>query len=346
MRRFFCILPLFVLLVLVAGCRVHQWPEPKERVPVVLRLRYHTDFYVWDHIYDPETGVVSQRLPDTEGVDADHPATSSVYDGALSQGTMRYVIRAYKDGNLSRFTNEFIFTRDVADGYDCDLPLELWSGDYELFVWSDLVLDDSEHFYNTGDFMRIALTADPYQACTDLRDAYRGTSSVSLHASSETTEVVVPMRRPMGKFELVTTDLKEFLNKENARGRAASASIADYTVRIHYPGYLPDAYNVLDDRLVDSRTGVSFTAALTPLNDTEASIGFDYVLINDVPNASVAIQVEILNAADERVAVSYLVSVPLRRDHHTVLRSPFMTLGQDGGVYIDPDFDGDYNIIL
>lgn len=350
-----------VLVMLLTGC-VHQWPEPPlTRIPMLLELRYQTDFYVWEHGYDPKTGIVWQKLDDSEGVDELHPATSYKYDNALyfTKAKMRYIVRAYNKGNFSKFVDEFVFIRDVNANFDCNLHLELLPGEYDLYVWSDLFeIDESQSFYDPANFLSLALINTPYVANTEWRDAFRGETQLDITGfinDMGKTEVV-EMRRPMAKFELVTTDLSEFLDRETQRinslqsnankAPTVKAQVNDYKVRIHYSGYLPSVYSVLDDRLVDSEVGKYFTTIIEPLNDQEASIGFDYVLINDIDRASVAIQVEVLTLSDERVALSYMVSVPLRRDHHTILRSPFMTIENEGGVYIDPDFDGDYNIIL
>lgn len=352
-----------LLFAVTTGC-VHQWPEPfYTRIPVRLELRFNTDFYVWEHNYDPKTGVVWQKLTDDEGVDTDHPATSYLYDNALyfSKAKMRYTVRVYKTDDHTKFTDEFVYIRDVNANFDCDIQIQLLEGEYDVYVWADLFeKDETELFYDPTNFMSLALVNQPYIASSEWRDAYRGTTTEQIKVTGLINDLgttyLVPMRRPMAKFELVSTDLSEFLDRETQRINSLQANankapnikaqVNDYKVRIYYPGYLPTRYDVVNDQLEDSEAGKYFTTIIEPLNDQEASIGFDYVLINDIDRASVAIQVEVLTLSDERVALSYMVSVPLRRDHHTILRSPFMTIENEGGVYIDPDFDGDYNIFL
>ena len=354
---------LLMLPLLLAGCDVHQWPEPRSTMPVNLHLHYETDFYVWEHVYDKETGIVSQVLTDGEGVDEAHPGTTTRYDGACPRGTMRYVVRAYRSDSWSEPAHEFVFTRDIAKGYDCDLTIDLEPGDYAIVVWSDLSEHDGDApYYDATDFRSIDLQYQTnYRACTDYRDSYRG--SVQAISLEETIKVTAPeeaditMRRPQAKFEFIANDLSLFTTRELARratraaGRAATAiNLDDYTVRFYYINYVPVSYSAVSDRLVDSTTRLVFQSQLAELATGEVSMGFDYVLLNSGGTA-VHVQIGIYDETGEQVAMTPVVNVPLRRDHHTVLRGAFMTQdeppggnGSGGGVGLDPGFNGEFNM--
>lgn len=334
--------------VLLCGCEVHQFPEPK-RGSMLLHLQYEPDFWVWEHRYDPSLGLVTENDPD-HGVDPDHPGTSARYDATCGHGTMRTIIRAFYPDNLDKCIREYLFAYDVASGYDRDVELDLEAGDYVLAIWSDLCERETDSpYYDASDFRRLRLLFDEnYSANTDHRDGYRGRIALSLDKSIEVTEperFEVTMRRPMAKFEFITTDLSEFLDNERTRRNLSSrARIEDYRVEIRYAGYLPSSYSIIEDRLENAATGIRFDTRVQITGETEASLGFDHVLINDTDQGAVLTEISVYDLTGERVAHSHQISVPLRRDHHTILRGAFFTMQAKGGVGIDPGYDGDHNI--
>lgn len=339
-------------LVLLTACDVHEWPDTPENVTFRLKLRYERDMTVWEHLYDG-TEVTEQGLGDT-------------YDNGREHGKMRYIIRAYplteKQRPAQKYTQEFVFTKDITEGYDHETTLDLAAGDYRIMVWSDLVEnDDVDPYHDAGDFAEITLQGD-HRGNDDYRDAFRGTGDISLTA--DVAEYVpgtleITMQRPLAKFEFITNDLAEFIQKEGLRiaaksGGAESASgnepvtrvnVEDYKVAFHYVGFMPDTYSMLTDKPVDSSTGVMFQSDLKELNDREASLGFDYVFVNGTESA-VTVQVGLYDKEGTRLSLTEPIRVPLRRNHHTVLRGKYLMSEASGGVTINPDFDGDHNLIF
>lgn len=350
MRRILLLL-LVLSALLPAGCDVHQFPEERRLGGVVLHLHYEPDFWVWDHLYDPMQGKVHEQYPDA-GVDEAHPGTTSRYDATSDHGSLRILIRAFRPGNLDHCLGEYLFLRDAAQGYDCDVELDLAPGEYVLAVWSDLTGPSGDAFYyDPADFRRVQLRyAERYDANTDFRDGYRGRLGVTVEARFDTEapqRYAVTMRRPMAKFEFITTDLSEFLEKEtNRRNLQTRARIEDYRVEVIYTGYLPSSYSVIEDRLENAATGVRFVSEVQITGESEASLGFDYVLINDTQEGAVLTEIAVYDRNGEQVARSHSIEVPLRRDHHTVLRGAFLTLNAQGGVGVDPGYDGDHNVII
>ena len=92
---------------------------------------------------------------------------------------------------------------------------------------------------------------------------------------------------------------------------------------------MPHAYSMYTDKPVDSSTGVMFESTLRKLSESEASMGFDYVFVNG-----------------KKSAVTEPIEVPLKRSHHTTLTGMFLMSEASGGVTINPDFDGDHNLIF
>ena len=334
--------------MLLTSCDVHQWPETPELVKCHLRLNYQTQMTEWEHLYDG-SNVIEQGIGNT-------------YDNRREYGKIRYIIRTYpvseKMRTASDYTQQFEFTRDINKGYDHQVTLDILPGNYNIMVWSDLVQKEgNDHFHDAGNFAEIRLQGE-HRGNNDYRDAFRGTGSIALEASikeQKTDTLEITMQRPLAKFEFITNDLKEFLDKEieylkqeaTTRGENAPTRVDTdkYKVVFHYSGYMPNAYNMNTDKPVDSATGVMFESKLGILNDNEASLGFDYVFVNG-KEAGVSIQIGLYDGENRQIALSDPIDVSLRRSHHTILRGSFLMQQATGGIVINPEFDGNHNIVI
>lgn len=337
-------LPIFLL----SACDVHEWPETPEFVKLHLRLNYETDMTEWEHIYDG-TSAIEQGLGDT-------------YDNHQDYGQIRYIVRAYPKSEKQRtsqtYTQEFVFTKDISEGYNHEVTLDILPGNYNIMVWSDLVqTNGNDHFHDASNFAEITLQGD-HKGNTDHRDAFRGIGNISLIADiiEHTPDILdIVMQRPLAKFEFVTTDLKEFIDKEYqyllkeaaTRGDVPPTRVNtdDYKVVFYYSGYMPNAYNMNTDKPVDSKMGVLFESKIDILNENEASLGFDYVFVNGKKSA-VTVQIGLYDKEDRQLALSVPINVPLQRNHHTVVKGSFLMEETSGGITINPDFDGNHNIVI
>lgn len=339
-------------LMLLVGCDVHEWPETPEYVKFHLRLNYETDMTEWHHLYDGSS-VVEGRYGDA-------------YDNHQEYGQIRYIVRAYPmDGQRTTqdYRHEFVFTKHIAEGYDHEVTLDLLPGNYQIMVWSDLVRNSKESpFYDAANFAEIRLQGE-HQPNNDHRDAFRGTRNISLIADikEHTPDTVdIAMQRPLAKYEFITNDVVEFIAKEatrvasKANGGSPSydedpssrvINIEDYKVMFHYVGFMPDAYSIYTDKPVDSSTGVFYESTLKKLTESEASIGFDYLFVNGKESV-VTLQIGIYDKEGEQLSMSNPIDVPVKRNHHTIIRGMFLMMEASGGVTINPDFDGDYNLIF
>lgn len=345
MKRLSLIFTLLAALSLLTGCDVHEFPELPEqpgKVALHLKLHYETDMPQWEYPITEARTVIQSKSVQTSG-------------------EMRYIIRLYpltKSSSLEAL-QEFIFTRDITDGYDAEFTLDVPAGDYTIMVWSDLTENtgDNYRFYNAGDFSHIVLQNN--EGNNDYRDAFRSTHELTLSTdlmgnAHETVEI--DMVRPLAKFEFVATDVEAFIDNEVkaalSRGESISEdapsrgiNIEDYKVVFHYVGFMPNTFNMFTDKPSDSVTGVSFPGRILRLDDSEASLGFDYVFVNGVESA-VSVQVGIYDNNGNLLSMTNPITVPLRRSKHTLLKGSFMMQDASGGVSIDPSYDGDHNIIL
>lgn len=326
------------LLGCLPSCDVHEWPEEAPLVPLYVELAHETD---WDTL---------------------HVAFSRSAESA-SDYHIRYSIRAFpldEQGNFSRTpVREFVFTRSLGEELDNRFFLEIPAGSYRLTAWTDYVQTDSlDCFYDTSGFHEIMLQGQ-HQGNTDMRDAFRGSEDITLVTGVMELipdTIVLDMQRPMGKFEFVCTDLQDFIDKEVRELKQNSTDgnwdfdesdirLEDYTIVFYYAGFMPNTFNALTDKAIDSSTGVSFTSKLRPFDEDEASMGFDYVLVNN-DESSVIVNLGIFNKDGKQLAMVSNVNVPLKRDRHTILRGKFLMANSDGGVSINPEFDGEHNIII
>lgn len=368
-RRMLAALAAAVACLVLGACEVHQFPEQQDVYPpepgpdtvwvtVPLRLVYDLDVYLWPHRYDP---LLASVEPDASADTPfpDRPGASDRYANLAAEGVIVTHVQALAAAGTARVVTSRTFTRTL-DGtpYDTDsIALDVPAGGvYDLYVWSHLLADTAAApFYDYTDFNRVHLVADSYDGNTDYRDAFRGTVRVEAPAPAEadtagsaTGDVepyVVGMKRPMGKFELITTDLSEFLERETVRrSLTVRADVGDYRVVISYPMYYPASYSAIEDRLENVYTGMQFSTRMTVTGDSEASLGFDYVLLNNVSDAGVQVVVNVYDLGGARVAGSATFTVPMRRDYHTRLRGAFLSTPGNGGVGIDPGFNGDHNV--
>ena len=108
---------------------------------------------------------------------------------------------------------------------------------------------------------------------------------------------------------------------------------------------MPNTYSMYTDKPVDSSTEVMFETTLKKLSDTEASMGFDYVFVNGKQSA-ITIQIGLYDNHGTQLSLSGPIEVPLKRSHHTILTGMFLLSEASGGVTINPDFDGEHNLIF
>lgn len=352
MRKIICLI-ICIHLVVLSSCDVHEWPETPGSVKLHLRLDYETEMTEWEHFYDEES-VIGKGLGDK-------------YDNHLVSGKIRYVIRTYPTSARQRmtqdFVQEFVFMREIAEGYDHEVTLDVLPGEYNIMVWSDLMEREGDrHFHNADNFAEICLQG-VHAGNTDHRDAFRGSSRITLATDvmerlPDTLDIV--MQRPLAKFEFVTNDVEDFIDKEATRLASKSNSdktlsskgtitktvnLEDYKVVFYYVGFMPDTYSLHTDKPVDSSTDIFFESTLRKLSDSQASMGFDYVFVNG-KESTVTLRIGLYDNEGTQLSMTEPIAVPLKRNHHTIISGLFLMSEATGGVFINPEFDGDHNLIF
>lgn len=351
------------------GCDVHEFPCPDAPPPVNPSL-HRVDLVFTSGSMDFLTQI-DMTMPDAGSrsrADADRP-----HDMRFLLQLFAVESRGSGHTVVSRSpVDSYVFTRPASEGLtDYVTSVTIPEGDYKILAWADYVAEGTtaDRYYSTADFSQLELlTADAdgnplqHSGCNNYRDAFRGELLVSVTPEGQLLDFYtrqplsparVPMHRPMARYHFITTDLGDFISKIKSHTDspadpldhpAAGPDLNDYTVRFRYSGYMPSAYNAHTDKPVDSRLGVSYAGTLRQIDEHEAELGFDYVLVNGT-QTSVKVAVDIIDRrSGKAIASTDPIEVPLRRNHYTIVKGHFLTATAGGGIGIDPGFSGDINI--
>lgn len=267
---------------------------------------------------------------------------------------IRYQIRAYRQLPTGGYAKEPLYRATYRKDEVSDIrhsgTISISEGTYRILAWVDYVMDGSDEdlYYDTEDFSRIGYTGDEHVANTGLLDVFIGETVVDAHkygSSSTSKRADIQLYRPVGKYEIITTDLAQFIRDEQAMaGKGASMSLDDFYSVITYRSYLPNTFNLTTGRPDDSSSGISYRAPLTRINDEEAIMGYDYILIPE--ETVISLSVAFYSKEGVLMAETGSFDVPLKRGHVTRIEKKFLTGSVGGGVDIDSDFAGDNNIPL
>ena len=326
-----------VVLLFVSYSCSKMDDSANEDVTELCKLNVDLSFDLGENLYDGER-ILAQNSVRTVSQEP-------------QQGTVRYIARFYPVvGNKRSKTHshEFVYTKNLSLGYDHNFMVELEPGDYELFVWSDLLEQESDcAAHNVSDFSEITVV-DNGTDNNVYREAFRGNGNVSLSSfneNSDTQSLEIQMERPMARFEFITSGVPEFYSREINRRQRRSIDLNEYTVVFMYVGYVPDTYNIYSDKPVDSATGMSFRSSLAMLGETDASVGFDYVFVNNRASA-VTVRIGVYDAAGTQVALTEPIDVPLMRGCCTVMYGNYLMKNSQGGIDVDTEFDGDHTVVF
>ena len=355
--------------LVLASCAVHEWPKEEgepvipepPKYPVILYLDYDTDL--------PLYKIIEYQLESRSAMAVD-------YD-------VRYIVETYtvldEQLNKKELFSRDMFTRDDVNTLNHSQLLQLPEGKYEFYVWTDYVDAGTTgpKYYLADDFTTI--TVHNHEGNNDFRDAYAGVLKVDI--TPMTTEVRVMNRRPLAKFNFITTDLDRFVehmleleaqakaeseknegqeenprSDESAEPASASAddpatasddftrgvNIQDYKVVFRYSQFMPNEFDIFSYIPIYALPNITFESEIKPLSDTEAELGFDYVFVNG-EEFVIPIIVEVYDKQGNKVSGINPINVPLMRGQLTTIRDNFLTSQASGGIGINPDFeDPDY----
>lgn len=316
---------------------VHEFPDPVD-AEVVLRLEYDTELPIYQ-IVDWVTK--SSSNPDD-------------YD-------VRYVIKAFPETRKGDFSNAeaktWVLTKDDVAELDNEFSLYLPEGNYRFMVWTDFVPAGTQnnYFFNPDNFGEV-IENTKFCGNNDMRDCYRGWTEVDVvRYGSEVppSSGVIEMSRSIAKFTFESIDLIDFLTKEalaqsertGNKVYAEDIDLSDYKIVFYYTGFKPSAYNMHSDRPNDSVTGIRFESNIKKIDDNTAYLGFDYCFSNN-DETTINMAVGVYDKSGNEISLLNGIDVPLQKGKHTIMRGRFMSQESYGGVAINPEFDGEFNITI
>ena len=182
----------------------------------------------------------------------------------------RFIIEAWREGKPTARQVTVMETAEEDGDAKISLPihLKLHALDYTLAVWTDYVKAGTtdDLYYDTDNLQQVACT-DPYTGSTPYRDCLYGTTPLDLRNYRDEwnarVQVKVDMVRPLAKYELIATDVKDFLRKTKKQ----RADDETFTITFSYGFYLPTVFNVLSGKPADSRTGIAYTLSLIHISE-------------------------------------------------------------------------------
>ena len=340
----------FFISILFTSCNVHEFPEEesRKRIPFLLNLNFNTEMPLHQEIIYARSGDVATK-------------------GATSGHDIRYTNNAYRNddgrGNSRVAEETFILTKSNHANLNHTAQLELEEGTYDFRIWADYVEhgSDDDKYYDTSNFSEIILAnKDNHPGSNDYRDAFRGYASAQIAAKGD-NQVTAEMKRPMGKFKFVSTDVDLFLSRvvemmqnrglladvdmaSDSKAAIQSINLNDFKVVFRYNAFMPCSFNMFTDKPADSWTGMSFTSNMQIENEKEMALGHDYIFVNGT-TTTLSLSVEVYNKEGELLSSTRPIDVPIVRSKLTVVRGEFLTSKATGGVSINPGYDGeDYNI--
>lgn len=342
-----------VLTIVLAGC-VHDYPtmtaDGEEGVDPTL-VEVNTEVTLDLALVPLEVITNKARSGTTQARSGTtKAATTAATTAAPDAYRRRFIIEAWRDGKPEARQVTVMDTAEEDSDGQISLPihLRLHAVEYTLAVWTDYVATGTtdDLYYDTEDLQYVACT-DPYTGSTDYRDCLYGTAALDLRPYRDEwnaqVQVQVELVRPLAKYEIIATDVKDFLRKTKQQ----RADGETFTITFSYGFYLPTVFNVLSGRPADSQTGVQFTTTLTVPDDgtEECLIGHDFVFVNGA-ESFVKLTMEIRDGGGSVISRTTGLEVPYRRGHLTTVRARFLTNEMEGGVDIDDEFEGNIDVDL
>jgi hypothetical protein len=319
------------------ACHVHEFPVGSSEVDVTLHLAF-------DKSLPPFRTV---EYPQTKAADAETAGLE-----------VQYQIRLYR-GVPGDFEQEpFLIQTYIGDdvtSLERDVTLNLKPGRYLAQVWVDFVSEEKGPAYEATDFRHIGLMGD-YPGGDVRQEAFYVQCELPLETlitAGSTYEDTLTLKRPLAQYRFIATDKEEFLkfwSRERAIRHGSSVKTAipesqlnTYAVRVVYPQYLPNAFNLFTDHAADAGTGYSFWTRMQLREDGDVDLGWDWVIVGPEEGV-VVVALEFYDATGEYISTVNNITVPLMRGQVTTVKGTLLTRGVDSGVTIDPTYDGEYNV--
>lgn len=263
----------------------------------------------------------------------------------------RFIVEAHSGGGAVRQT----LYEDIVPGrtnITIPVTMKLHARNYQLVVWADYVkADQAGDLYYDTETLSPVFELGAYRGNTEQKDVLTGSVELNLtmYRSQWNGEEQIDMtlRRPLGRYELITTDVADFISsmgEANVQGKV-------FTARIKYAYDIFTGFDAYSQQVCNRLRYMQYTTNFRILTDgtTEMRIGFDYLFIAD-EEKDVPIELEIVDAQGVTVSRS-VFSFYCKRNKNAVVKGDFLcaepSKADDGnGIEIQTDYDEEINILV
>lgn len=344
------------VLLMLSSCdaTIHEYPtDPKIIIDVSCEINdVKPEFFVTVEC-DTENGtsyIVRTQGANTLGTRFDEPYK------------LRYTIDLYRViASHTEFVKRDVITKALNDTEFPTVRYELEAAEYKVLIWCDYVRESAEFedwYYKTDDLRKILYNDIEVKDNND-KDVFTNMVNLNFRDYSydrrkyiELDPVHVVLERPKGRYKCITTDIEDYIIKDDVR---------DITCVASYVQYVAAGYNVEDQKpnyFEPTRTYLS-TVSIDDVENGQLEMCYDYVFVNGKQtNVKINFQfykgiVKMVNGQlfkegnspvtdDDRISNWSGIVVPLKRNMETVIEGRFLTASfGSGGLGIDPGFEGE-----
>lgn len=258
----------------------------------------------------------------------------------------RITVAAYKDNCLA--VTKTVYEKPTENGaVNASVSLSCDAEEYDIVVWADMLMDNVA-YYDIDDLVGVRpiwYTDDSsaygmfenVEGCTVCKDALYASFPINLTSHKNGTgaheTISLSLARPMGKYEIVATDVEKFL----AGSKPSPEN--PYKVRLVYGKHIPVGFNALNGITKYAHDNVFVNRVIdhVPADSKTFSMISDYIFM-DKESDTVPATVEVLDSSDEIVARSSIY-IELEKNSKTSVTGKFLTSRFEGGIGIDAEFD-------
>ena len=356
------LLSAFILALGMTSCceTIHEYPdEGRAAVSLTMNVRnlapeiYTVVDYTIDNTNPGIFGIDEWRSLESRTFDA--PQFERYYLGenkiASNEWNLRLVWEIYYGSNEEvRIGRGDLIERKVQlIDAAIELPsytteIELPAGTYTLLAWADYVPvgTEEDHFYDTQNMSAIKSDLVLRENCqdNDLRDCFARTYEFRIENVKylgEPRHYETTLTRPQGRYVVLATDYKDYLDLSNI-------PVEQNSVDCFYPTFLNVGYSIPEARpnLSASQIGYKFTPMRYVFDEKEmVSLGDDYSFVNG-KESHLILNLTVMNPQGNEISKNENIDIPIYPDKLTIVLGRFLAnSGNSGGLGIDDKFENE-----
>ena len=353
--------PLLASLFVSCDATIHEYPKSLKAEIVIKADIDHTGPYDYKEIdFDDEGKYTVKELPS-------RPSEVFNPDKGWRLRVTYEIRKRTQDGHTGDLVERRIkYTEKFGDETIDTIHTVLNDGNYIVAVFADYLSSNPEQAYNTDLISQIKSNYKTIFSNNYIKSCGAGRTPFSIDfnlsedgfpnqapgrgakpGTLESRQVKVDVSHPVTRIKIVATDYDIF-------SKSVAGEVKIQTV-LAYKQFVAIGFNAFSDMPNDFSKGYitrSQPLRVAPALNTrrggeekEKTIFMDYLFSNPAGEDSVMIDFDIVDSNGKTVNRIRNVSVPLKRNHETILKGMFLTKeykGGDNGVSIDEGFDGEY----